>query len=306
MWNIIGHKRQLELLQSDIKNSNLHTAYLFTGPSKIGKMTIAKNIAKILQCDDEQCKKHIDKNTHIDTFIYKDNGKSFKIEDIKDIISKVEMTFNSKYLIFIIENIERFTQEASNAFLKTLEEPGKNVVFILTAENENLILDTIKSRVSIINFYPISNDIIANYIKNNFPNTENDKIDNILNLSLGRIGLAIDMLENQDLYLYYKNIYNQISLLEKQNLKTKINMIADNFFKNKKQLSDIETIDRNQKIDDFIDILLRYYFIKLKVDIINNMNFQYHEQLENIKNAKTMLETNTNKKIILNNLMLNL
>ena len=122
----------------------LFRSYLFSGPSQIGKTLIAKTFAQILQCNKGFCRdcptcRQIDHEQHIDTFFLKDDGESLKIETIRNLVHHLSTTTSSNYKVVIIQNIERITIAAANAFLKTLEEPISRVVFLLTTTQKQKI-----------------------------------------------------------------------------------------------------------------------------------------------------------------------
>jgi DNA polymerase-3 subunit delta' len=101
-WNIIGHKKQLELIEEDIKSDRLSHAYLFTGPSSVGKFAIAKMMVNILQCPHNLCRTcptciQLSKGSHPDTIVLDDDGESIKIEQIRDIIARLNMTKQANY-----------------------------------------------------------------------------------------------------------------------------------------------------------------------------------------------------------------
>ena len=127
-WNIIGHKKQLEMLESDIESGSLAHAYLLCGPGHVGKYTVAKKLASILQCENNFCGKcptciQIRKGQHLDTMEFENNREALKINQIREVIARCNMSSQSKYKIIILQSIGRMTTEAGNALLKTLEEP---------------------------------------------------------------------------------------------------------------------------------------------------------------------------------------
>ena len=127
-WSIIGHEKQLSQLENDISSGSLSHAYLLAGPNSVGKHTVAKKMAGILQCENDFCHKcntciQVEHGSHVDTLVFKDDKNSLKILEVRGLLEKAMMTAQARYKIFIIQSIERMTTEAANSFLKVLEEP---------------------------------------------------------------------------------------------------------------------------------------------------------------------------------------
>ena len=190
---LIGHNSQRDFFKKAISNDRLSHAYIFTGISGIGKMLFALNLSKSLLCDNQlffekcNCRQCID----IDNFIHPDvhiySGRKIiknekeekeenqlKVENIREIIEiSNESTIIGKYKIFILDDADRLAGTgqgvAANAFLKTLEEPAPNTIFILVTSKLDLMLPTIKSRCNIINFNSLNKSEIEEvFIQNDF------------------------------------------------------------------------------------------------------------------------------------------
>ena len=143
-----------ELIKNDLSSGNIAHAYLLAGPAGIGKYTAAKEFALKLQCGCEKCAvcNEISRGYHADTIEIVDEGESIKIEQVRGLLEKVNMSKHTRYKILLIENIERMTLESANALLKTLEDPPEGVIFILTTSELREILGTIISRVRLVQF----------------------------------------------------------------------------------------------------------------------------------------------------------
>lgn len=137
-------------------------AFLFEGPRGSGKTSAARIMAKILNCeklsnDKEPCNKceqciSITKGTNIDV-VELDAASHRGIDDVRLIRESVKLSpAKAKKKVYIIDEAHMLTTEASNALLKTLEEPPGHVVFILATTNPEKLLDTIKSRTVRVNF----------------------------------------------------------------------------------------------------------------------------------------------------------
>ncbi|MBU1446587.1 AAA family ATPase [Patescibacteria group bacterium] len=300
-WKIIGHKKQIGAIEEDMKADNLTHAYLFAGPSGIGKFAIAKMFVNILQCPNNLCHEcptciQIQKDGHPDTIVLKDTEESIKIEQIREIITKLNMTAQGKYKVLLIKKAERMTPEAANCLLKTLEEPPANTLIVMTTDNARLILPTIISRVRLLKFNAYSTGFLEEKLADLFPDTNQETLKQICSLSLGKSGKAIKLLRNADLLASYRTMYNVLcEFLEDTPIYRKFNVIEE-VLKEKK--------DVNEFLDTFTH-LIRNRLYQGVSDGSNKDKEQYLiSLLEEVENTKTLLSHNVNAKLALENLAL--
>ncbi|MEE8638685.1 MAG: AAA family ATPase [Candidatus Margulisiibacteriota bacterium] len=136
--------RVQKILEGVAKSDRVGGAYLFLGPSGVGKRETAQAFAEALQCKKQ------------DKFVVAPSGNSLKIDQIRELQGWVRYGPSaSRYLVCIVEGADALTDQAAAAFLKTLEEPAPGVVFVLLAEREDRIPATIASRCQKI-FFPES------------------------------------------------------------------------------------------------------------------------------------------------------
>ncbi len=201
--DIAGNAARLAELERDISGQNLAHAYLFSGPANVGKFTAAKMMAGALQCggvnaacgDCGNCRE-IERGVHADTIEVPDNGESIKIDEIREILGKVNLSKNSNYKIVLIKNIERMGVEAANALLKTLEDPPAGVVFFLTTAHLKEILPTIISRVRHLKFNELSKEELDGFIRRNFPLEEAEIVEEAISFARGKAGKALEFMRN--------------------------------------------------------------------------------------------------------------
>ena len=173
--DIVGQAHIKTALANAIKLDKISHAYLFTGPRGTGKTSTARILAKSLNCvngptvtpcgECESCKA-VTNSVPIDV-IEIDAASNRSVEDAHNILEKVQYApVQGKYKIYIIDEVHMLTTQAFNALLKTLEEPPKNVIFILATTESHKVLDTIKSRCQRFDFKRITtNDIVEHLEK---------------------------------------------------------------------------------------------------------------------------------------------
>lgn len=173
MWKTIGQDKAIALLKHALVVDSTAHAYLFIGPAHVGKLTLAIDLAKALNCpeNDPPCGncvscqriaggKHADVMlTDLDSPVRTtEPGTRTKISinDIKEIERSASLfPYEGTYKVFIINGAENMSREAANSLLKILEEPPEKVVFILTASDESLLLPTVISRCQRIELTPL-------------------------------------------------------------------------------------------------------------------------------------------------------
>ena len=171
---IVGQEHIKKALANAIKMDMISHAYLFTGPRGTGKTSTARIFAKSLNCEKgptitpcnecENCK-NITNSVPIDV-IEIDAASNRSVNDADEIIQKVALApVQSRYKIYIIDEVHMLTPQAFNALLKTLEEPPKNVIFILATTEVHKVLDTIKSRCQRFDFKRITTDDITKHLR---------------------------------------------------------------------------------------------------------------------------------------------
>ncbi|WP_412031803.1 DNA polymerase III subunit gamma/tau [Metamycoplasma buccale] len=166
-----GQEHIIRTLLNIIKMQKIGHAYLFCGPHGTGKTSVAKIFANTINCshsDDifnpcEKCIESIDRNLDI---IEIDAASNTGIDDIRELREKIKhMPTQSKYKIYIIDEVHMLSKGAFNALLKTLEEPPKHAIFILATTDPQKIPLTILSRVQRFNFKHIDTKTILNHLK---------------------------------------------------------------------------------------------------------------------------------------------
>ncbi len=171
---VIGQEAAVRILKNAIKNNRIAHAYLFAGPRGVGKTTIARILAKALNCknpkDGEPCGecencREIDKGIFPD-LIEMDAASNRGIDDIRSLKEAVNYKpIKGKHKVYIIDEAHMLTKEAFNALLKTLEEPPPNTTFVLCTTEYDKIIPTILSRCQRIIFSKVPKKKVIEYMK---------------------------------------------------------------------------------------------------------------------------------------------
>lgn len=297
-WSIIGHEKQLQMIEQDLESGNLAHAYLLSGPNSVGKFTVAKKLAGILQCKKDFCHQcndcvQVEKQTHLDTIFLK-GKESIKIENIRKIIERLNMTRQSRYKLLIIQSVERMTLEAANSFLKILEEPPPQTIFLLTTNNLHRILNTILSRVRIIKFRHSSYNYISSKLKELYPLAEEETLNKVCLFAMGKTGKALHLMENPDSLADYLHLYNTIQgFLMNDNISDRFAYVQ-------------ELLSEEGDLETFLSILTHVLRSKLLEEKSCSLRENYVKNLLNIEEASVLLNKNVNSKLVLENLMLSL
>ena len=163
---VVGQPSITRTLKNAIKTNQIAHAHLFCGPRGVGKTTCARIFAKTINCSDtgpdgEACNKCESCKSFNDSRSFNihelDAASNNHVEDIRNLIDQVRIPPQiGKYSVYIIDEVHMLSQQAFNAFLKTLEEPPAHAVFILATTEKHKIIPTILSRCQIFDFKRIT------------------------------------------------------------------------------------------------------------------------------------------------------
>ena len=160
--DVVGQGHVSQTLKNALRNDHLAHAFLFCGPRGVGKTTCARILAKVLNCQNsaetfepcnhcDSCKAFSENSSFNITEL--DAASNNSVEHIRALIEQVRFQpQQGKYKVFIIDEVHMLSQQAFNAFLKTLEEPPPYAIFILATTEKHKIIPTILSRCQIFDF----------------------------------------------------------------------------------------------------------------------------------------------------------
>ncbi len=243
--DIFGQEEVVSSLESSIKNKKIAHAYLFSGGRGSGKTSVARIFAEKIGTKKED--------------IYEiDAASNRKIDEVRSIRDTIEVLPSfSQYKVYIIDEVHMLTKEASNALLKTLEEPPKHVIFILATTEKEKILDTIKSRCQIFDFKNAnledSKKLVKKIAKKEEVDIDDKSIEFVAKLGNGSFRDTVSFLQKVISIFNKKIVFEEIDgIFQKNNQK-----LEDEFLK---------ALNENKKEDSF-----KIYSEVLK----SNINFNY-------------------------------
>lgn len=243
---IKGQEKAIHILQCAIKNQHIAHAYLFTGPEGVGKKKTALALAQYLNCEAantvtfsscEHCPSCMQTmaGSHPDIMLLEPDGASIKIEQIRNLLSKVSRcNYESVYKVIVINDAHLMTEQAANCLLKTLEEPTEHTVFILiTAQAQNLPI-TILSRCQQIQFNLLPPTCLQEILQQLHPERQS-QIGLVTALAQGSIATAEALLANEEISAARQDFYQLLDKISTLRLAQIISW-CEQWDKNKKMV----------------------------------------------------------------------
>lgn len=274
---IRGQRFAKKYLSNSIKSNMISHAYMFEGPSGVGKNTMVRELAATLL----EMENLFNSPDYIEIT---PDGNSIKIAQIRKLQSDILVKPYKSYKIYVIDEAQKMTVEAQNALLKTLEEPPKYAIIILITNNKESLLDTIKSRCEIIKFTPIPLLEVADYLTQT--GVDKNRASLLANFSRGSMQKAIELSESEDFHIMRDEVQKYVetfltgSMLDIMDIQSSIEKYKDN-------------------ITNVLDLLVNYFrdimMVKENVDSSMIINL---DRLVFIKNMSTKITYSQLSKII--------
>ena len=350
-WPLVGNAHITEFIEKLILKDEVSGTYIFSGPDNLGKTTTAIYFAQILLCQNKQngkvlpcgecsiCRHFSEQRnqessvasgeTGQDEMLYahgdfhlikkEKDKKNIGIEQIRDFIRTLNLSsFLDSYKIGIIKHADSLSNEASNALLKTLEEPKEKVIIILISADIGQIHSTIVSRSKVLNFHPVPTEEIYDYLLKDLKKSRSEA-KSYSRLALGRPALAVKFLEDREFNQKYQEKMNIFINFFSQDINSRL-LAVDQLFD--KKVAGQELVKKTKRtlevwqgiIRDFLliecgqDNLMQHVIVEDKIKqagrgiaasrLLNCSTL--------IQRSKIMLEANVNPKLVLDNIAINL
>lgn len=243
---LIGHQKQWQFLKKSAKSGKISHAYLFSGPEHLGKKKIALEFVKLIN----RWQGPIEDGRVVGGWspdlilIAPQQGGEIQISQIKELIQKLSLkSYSAPFKCAILDKAHLMNQEAQNCFLKTLEEPKGKTLLILITESPEMLFPTIRSRCEIIKFFPVKTAEIENYLETQGISRKESA--QIIKLSMGRPGLAIDFISDPQKLENQKRIIKELIEISKSDLSFRFQYVRD--------------LSKNPNLKEILEVWLFYF-----------------------------------------------
>lgn len=328
--SVYGQEEVVTVIKNAIISGKVSHAYLFCGPRGTGKTTIAKIIARLVNCENlvdgnpcgkcYNCLNYLNSNDIVEIDAASNNG----VDEIRELRDKINLVpSNSKYKVYIIDEVHMLTTQAFNALLKTLEEPPSHVIFILATTEPHKIPLTIASRCQKFRFSKIDDKKIVERLRE-ISNLEGITIDDdalyeIARLSDGGMRDAINFLDQLVAYsndnITIDDVYKVNGSVSYEELYTLLDNIKNN---NKVKLIEfVDYLDESGKdVNKFVEEMLIFLkdvilyknanilsSISTKNDYIKLVSDKYNDKdlydlIENLNGIQNSIKISNHSSII--------
>jgi len=327
-WNLLGHETAIQFLQIHSQPEKICHAYLITGAEGVGRETLALAFVKALNCANPPSKgdfcgecqpcRQIDAQAFPDLAILRiaEGARELKIEQVRAMQQSLALApYQSNYRVVLIPDFQRATMGASNALLKSLEEPPSRAIIILTADARESLLETIASRCEVVRLRPMRIDDLAKELQTKHGLSEGESR-KLAQLAGGRVGTAMHYLRDEELLEKYKNVLDQLEEILGMNLRDRLKYV-EKLQRAKGQARETYSFLIATWLTFWRDVLIcseagEVPLVNLeKEELIRHTAAALNLQqvagiLQRHEEALTMLDQYVNSRLILENLLLNL
>jgi DNA polymerase III subunit gamma/tau len=293
---VIGQEHVLRALINALTQNRLHHAYLFTGTRGVGKTTIARILAKALNCESgitatpcgkcEACLE-IDIGRFID-LIEVDAASRTKVEDTRDLLDNVQyLPAKGRFKIYIIDEIHMLSGHSFNALLKTLEEPPEHVKFLLATTDPQKLPITVLSRCLQFNLKSLTPEFIQKHLQHVLMAEKHEyEAEACYQLALaanGSVRDALSLLDQAIAYGHGKIIITDVNAMLGTVDTKKVFLLLESLLENNAnkileiimQLAEL-TADFTSVLDEILEMLQKIAIVQL-VPNVNTTHWRYHD-----------------------------
>ena len=267
--DIIGHEDIVKHFKSSIELGKVSHAYILNGEKGAGKRTLAKVVAKTLQCETSEqdpcgtchsCIQAESGNQPDIIWVNHEKPNVISVDEIrKQVVNDIDLKpYSSKYKIYIIPDAQLMNPQAQNALLKTLEEPPEYAIILLLTNNVDKFLPTILSRCIVLNFKPVEQLQMMEYLVTQL-GLDQEKARFCTDFAQGNLGKAVRLAISQDYNEIREESIHLLRNIDELEIDEIIHMVKN---MNKYKLN----------VTDYIDIMTMWFRDILLVKISNSPN----------------------------------
>ena len=327
LWRTFGHDKAVRVVHRSLAAGRLSHAYVLSGPSNVGKMTLATDMALAVNCLEDtkpcgrcsQCDRMI-RGLHSDVRTVgvrtgeSDDGRrnrvAIGIEQVREVQREASLKpYEGNYRVFIFDSAEEMSEEAANSLLKTLEEPPNQVIILLLTIDHRLLLPTIISRCQLLELRPVPAPTVAKAIRDGYGLDEGAVLE-IARLSDGRPGWAIRAAMNPGLV---QDLSDKLEVIERvvEGRFSYASDLASSFQRNREMMRqelrlwlswwrDILLV--KQGVGEYVTNLSRMEKLEAMASAVSSA--QVADAINKIREVSEHLESNINSRLALENMML--
>ncbi len=329
-WVTIGHNKAVASLAQAMAADSVAHAYLIVGPRGIGKMTLAHDVARMVNCTEKsppcgqcgQCRR-ITNKLHADVQVIgleqdsEGNGRTrtaIRIEQIRDAKKDAGLRpYEGRSRVFIIDGVELMTEEAGNSLLKILEEPPDQVIFILLVTDLESVLATIASRCRILELRPLPPSMIADELSRRFE-ADQELVNEVAQLSGGKLGWAIKMMESPELLETRSKQLDQVVAISQATLADRVdyaNALAGQFARDRESVIQQlrlwlqwwrDALVVSEDVSDFVTNLSRAGTLRRMAEVTSSVEIA--DVIQRTEETIDLLDRNVNPRLALEQLVL--
>ncbi len=233
--DVVGQQEIKDHLKNAIETKHVGHAYLISGEKFSGKEFLARAFAQALQCEQggtepcgqcHSCKQAESRNHPDIIFVTHEKPSSISVDEVRDQICNdvIIKPYSGPYKIYIVNEAEKLTPQAQNALLKTLEEPPAYAVIILLCVNEGSLLQTVRSRCTLLEMKPVPGNLLKEYLMREMQ-IPDYRADVCVAFAQGNVGKAREMASSDDFSAVQKSALSLVKGARETSLADQISLI---------------------------------------------------------------------------------